>query len=125
MPYYYTMSYSLGPGSVIHKGNWGRLCNLEHSNNSRNEKIFENIRQQKYPNRPSRFKCSFLCPNEDSIRNFLNLSLKYVDLLYEVELTESNPKMFETDWSLVPNPKTATIADVKKAAHKYWGEQIA
>lgn len=125
MPYYYAMSYSLAPGSVIHKGNWGRICNLEPINNNphlRNEKIFENIRQQKYPDRPSRFKCIFLCPNENSIRNFLTLPKKWVDLLYEVKLTESNPKMFETDWSLVP-PKTATIADVEKAAHKYWAPQ--
>jgi hypothetical protein len=124
VPYYYACSYPLASGSVIKKGNWGRICKMEsifQNTHLLKEVIFENVRQQKYLERPSRFECIFLCPNVDSLRNFVNTQRPY-DLLYEVELIENNPEMFETDWNLL-SPNNVTIVAVEEAAHKYWAPQ--
>jgi len=125
MPYYYSCSYTLAPVSVIQQGNWGRFCNLASIFQNTNlliEVIFENIRLREYPERPSRLNCIFLCPNVDSLRNFLNVTQRRFHLLYEVELIDNNPKMFETDWKVLPR-NNVNLAAVKEAAHKYWAPQ--
>jgi len=122
MPYYYACSYPLASGSVIQKGNWGRICKMEsifQNTHLLKEVIFENVRQQEYPERPSRFESIFLCPNVDSLRNFVNTQNRPYDLLYDVELIGNNPKMFETDWKVLPR-NNVNLAAVKEAAHKYW-----
>lgn len=135
MVYYYACSYPLAPESVIQKGNWGRLCRTDAvfierrgeklvtnwSANLLTEAVFENIRLQEFPDRPSRFNCSFVCPNVLSARNFVQKAERYRDLLYEVELVHPEAKRFGTNWSLIsmyPN-----ITAIENAARKYWNPQ--
>lgn len=125
MTYYYACSYSLAPGSVIQRGNWGRICRLESIENNTHllkEVIFENVRLQEYPDRPSRFEIVFLCPNLDSLLNFVRITNRSYDLLYEVELVDPSAKGFETNWSLLP-PNRVTMAAVEEAARRYWDPQ--
>jgi len=127
--YYYCCSYPLEIGSVVKKGNWGRICRLEPlSERTSNrliglikELVFENIRLREFLDRPSRFSCNFLCPCLSSMENFLKGQRPY-DLRYEVELVDSNAKKFETDWSLISHDY-ANIAVMEEFARKYWAPQ--
>lgn len=74
MPYYCLCSYPPYPDSIVQKGNWGRINNIKKIDNKSlplllEELIFEKVRLEKYPNRPSRFNSNFLCSNSDSARN--------------------------------------------------------
>jgi hypothetical protein len=124
MAYYYACSYPLAPGSVVLKGNWGRICQLEplSSRTLLKEVILEQVREQEYPDRPSRFESTFLCPNLESIHNFIRSTSRHYDLLYEVDLVDPDAVKFETDWSLLP-PDNATITEAEDAARKYWRPQ--
>jgi len=42
------------------------------------------------------------------------------DLIYEVELVNSNCKIFETDWTLINRELLDTEAKRENAARKYW-----
>lgn len=124
MPYYYLCSYSLSPGSIVQKGNWGRIMNLEKINqnsalNLLRELIFEKVRIEEYINRPSRFgEVMFLCPNLQSAEEFKKESP--FGILYEVEPLNTNANSFEADWSLIKNPYNKTINQVEEEAHRYW-----
>jgi hypothetical protein len=128
--YYYACSYPLSPGSVIEKGNWGRICRLDSKADAcpklLMEVIFESVRLRYFPERPSRFDCNFLCPNLESFRNFLSKMKPFrpFDLPYEVEIIDLNAKRFETDWSLIsPAQPNTTIETVEQDALRYWSPQ--
>ena len=132
MVHYYACSYPLAPGSVIQKGNWGRLCRMDaiiiekkgeklvssFCPNIVTEVVFENVRLREFDDRPSRFDCNFVCPNIQSARNFSAATERYRDLLYEVELVDQDAKKLETDWSLIT--AYSNIAATERAARKYW-----
>jgi hypothetical protein len=124
MTYYYACSYPLAPGSVVQRGNWGRICRLEplSSRTLLKEVILEQVREQEYPDRPSRFESAFLCPTLESIHNFIESTSRRYDLLYEVDLVDPDAVKFETDWSLIP-PDNVTITEAENAARKYWNPQ--
>jgi hypothetical protein len=127
MPYYYACSYPLGSGTVVEKGNWGRILRLERiragdpitMQRLLRETVFEKVRLQQYPNRPSRFNCSFACPTPESVNRFVSGSRSY-DLLYEVEFTDSCASQFETDWTLIKTLENVTLDQVEQVAHQYW-----
>jgi len=87
------------------------------------EIVFEQIRLQYYPDRPSRFDCNFLCPTLESAVCFLKESGRRRDLLYEVELTDQNASRFETNWFLIKDPSNLTLDGVEMLAHAYWSPQ--
>jgi len=134
-PYYYACSYPLVPGSVVEKGNWGRICRVESlsANLPRllKEMIFENVRLKEFPHRPSRFDCNFICPNLLSLRRFREHTSKNrpFDLFYEVEPTDMNARRLETDWSLVDqagalmSQASTNVAAVEKIARRYWNPE--
>jgi len=118
MTYFYCCSYPLRANSIVEKGNWGRICRLEKEIPL--EKTFERIRRQEFPGRPSRFECMFLCPTLENARFFLSQNPRRYDLIYEVELVNSNSNIFETDWTLVNRKLLDTEAKRENAARKYW-----
>ena len=126
MTYYYCCSYPLEVGSVVKKGNWGRICRLEPlPGRTPNrlikllaELVFENVRLREFSDRPSRFTCNFLCPNLLSMKNFLAGRRPY-DLMYEIEPVDRNAKKFETDWSIILSNYPNIIA-MEESARKYW-----
>lgn len=125
MPYYYACSYPLTSGSVVEKGNWGRMLRQEligPGNAARllREVVFEKVRLQCYPNRPSRFDCNFVCPTVESANQFVKSANRIFDLIYEVEFTDPNASQFETDWSLIKIPENLTLVQAESLAHQYW-----
>lgn len=127
--YYLACGYPLGVGSIVRKGNWGRICRLEKVGSFGQgnfklimELVFENVRLSKYPALPSRLDSIFLCPNEASMRQFVTECDRKFDLTYEVELVDKKAQTFETDWNISSccNYVNSTITAIEQAAHRYW-----
>lgn len=118
MTYFFCCSYPLRTNSIVEKGNWGRICKLEKDRPL--EITFERIRQQEFPDRPSRFECVFLCPTLENARFFISTTRRKFDLIYEIDLVDSNANIFETDWTIVHSTLLNTEAKREEAARKYW-----
>jgi hypothetical protein len=73
-PYFYCCSLPLEAGSVIRPGNWGRILRTYTPQSSRDawllarELVWELVRLQRFPAKPSRFEGIFLCFSEGDNR---------------------------------------------------------
>jgi hypothetical protein len=98
--------------------------NQNSSPNLLRETIFERIRLEEYPNRPSRFRSIFVCSHLESAEEFKKVGRRF-DILYEVEPSDMSSNLFEADWSLITSPLNKTIIQVEEEARKYWGGSIS
>lgn len=151
--YYYLCSYPLREGSIVEKGNWGRilqtypnfqlfeglLMNSRFSgdaiigrveqkviNDQRviRELIFERVRKDEFPQAPSRLECIFVCKTLDGAKSFRSESRRNKDLIYKVEPTDVNSRMLETDWSWINSIINKPLHEIEEAARKYWYGKI-
>lgn len=129
--YYYACSYPLKEGSIICKGNWGRINGIDYILRPREliqkirlENIFEQVRIEKYNYRPSRNNCNFLCPHKEILLKFLEDNSRWFDLLYEVEIMNDD-RILITNWSLA-NSVTSDISneEIRIRAIKYWKPEL-
>jgi hypothetical protein len=144
--YYYLCSYPLREGSIVEKGNWGRIIqkNPNFQQLSKNlrinsgfssgvifvapqdqyiirEFIFERVRKNEFPDAPSRLECIFVCKTLDGAKSFRSESRRNLDLIYEVEPTDVNSRMLETDWSWINSIINKPLHEIEEDARKYWG----
>ena len=124
MVYYFACSYPLENGSVVKKGNWGRICRKQPLKSANlqmllKELVFENVRVLNFPDRPSRLECLFLFPNLESYNNFSTTIKRPFDIGYVVEIIEPEQKQFETGWNLVSVDYT-NIQNIEQRACIYW-----
>lgn len=144
--YYYLCSYPLREGSIVEKGNWGRIIqkNPNFQQLSKNlrinssgvifvapqdqyiirELIFERVRKNEFPDAPSRLECIFVCKTSDGAKSFRSESRRNLDLIYEVEPTDVNSRMLETDWSLINSIINKPLLEIEEDARKYWCGEI-
>lgn len=147
--YYHLCSYPLREGSIVEKGNWGRIIqkNPNFQQLSKNlringrfssgvifvdpqdqyiirELIFEKVRKNEFLHAPSRLNCIFVCKTIDGAKSFRSESRRNFDLIYEVEPTDVNSQMLETDWSWINSIKNKTIHEVEEVARNYWRGKI-
>lgn len=129
MSYFYQCSYPLEVGSVILPGNWGRIVSryainqdLALARRALVEVVFEHIRCIEFPERPSRREATFLCESEPDLTAFRNVTNRYWDVAYEVELVDASTALhrasldhFDMAWG-----ENATLATVEVAARMYW-----
>jgi hypothetical protein len=128
--FYYLCSYPLGNGSVVQKGNWGRIIKINPITPHTlpyllRELIFEKIRLEEYPYRPSRLNSIMACANLESAKEFKSLPGRQFDIIYEVEPLDIKSKLFEADWSLILPPLNKSIAQVEQEARNYWSGFIS
>ena len=86
--------------------------------NAAREIIYEEVRKEHYPYRPSRFDSIFLCPNLETAKLFGERHRKDATL-YEVEIIDTAAKQFIANWNMMA-PKTCSYSDVITYAHDYW-----
>jgi len=144
--YYYLCSYPLREGSVVEKGNWGRIIqnNPNFQQLSKNlrinssgvifvapqnqyiirELIFERVRKNEFPDVPSRLECIFVCKTLDGAKSFKSETKRNSNLIYEVEPTDVNSRMLETDWSWINSIINKPVHEIEEAARKYWRGKI-
>jgi len=128
--YYWLCSYPLEGGSIISPGNWGRIISLyafdTNNLNQIRERVFEKVRTENYPDRPSRLKSTYLCKDIDGARQFLRDTNRRFDLIYEVEVLEQGKPLFTTDWKRADHVDGESESLMIIRAHNYWkAEDVA
>lgn len=130
--YFYCYSVPLEDGSIIKPGNWGRILKKYTPQNTPNswslvrELIYENVRKELFPNKPSRFSSIFLCPTEDEIRKFRIAHNRHLDIVYEVEIVDDNQPLHIGDYSIANMQHEDNFDIIEFKARKYWtGENVA
>jgi hypothetical protein len=125
-PYFYCCSLPLEVGSVVRPGNWGRIIRTYTPQSSPNpwlltrELIYEMVRIQSFPQKPSRFDCLFLCLNECDLTEFRTTTNRHLDLGYEVELVNPQAQNHLGDWTLPNMQNTDNLTVFENRANLYW-----
>ncbi|CAH6852417.1 conserved hypothetical protein [Vibrio chagasii] len=128
--YYFCCSLPLEIGSVVNPGNWGRMM-MNYTPATSNpwvlvrELAYEEVRKEKFPEKPSRLECIYLCSSEHELREFMDQNGRMFDIAYEVELVDDASR------SHIGCLETSNIGDhdnfmhFKSMAERYWsGENI-
>ena len=134
--YYHFASCKLAPGSVVLPGNWGRMlrkCNYPAPNSQyfgnpwvlARELLFDIIRMNHFPDRPSRLECAFCCPSIEDARAYQNgsgVDPFCMSLLHRVELVDPSLPGHTafikcTNW---PSPNTSFLNVLQQQAKAYW-----
>jgi hypothetical protein len=102
VPYFHCAGISLAPGSIILRGNFGRI--IRAAGPSHNfywrETALEERRLRLGSPAPSRLKCAFAVPTVEVARNFMQAG-RGLDVLYEVEAVDQSIEPFVADFNLV------------------------
>jgi len=89
----------------------------------RAEEIFEEVRKEKFPDRPSRLNCVFICENLEGYegRSFCSYPARGDGETYEVEL-RGNYKIFKTDSEYWTEAvwKGEDEENMRRYAEAYW-----
>jgi hypothetical protein len=122
--YFLLCSYILSTGSKVEPGNWGRMLKLYKPSmnvvNPYREQIYEKIRQQNFPNRPSRLECIFLCETEEEAKLFKERTGRIFDLIYKVRIVDTEKPIFRADWDKVKFADPDDTGALEKRAYEYW-----
>lgn len=128
----------LEPGSIIKPGNWGRILRRYqriHANNQSfgdpwilsRELIFEMVRRQSYPDKPSRWESAFCFLSPDDIAPYrqVNDSGK-LNIVYRVEIVDDDaPKHFGGLDALSWLPEGGVFVENYEAiAAMYWSQPL-
>ena len=123
--YYYCCSLPLGNGSIVQPGNWGRMLKLYRTNIDNSwilvkELIFEQVRRELYPTKPSRFNSIHLCKDEAQIKEFKLSTNRFCDLVYKVELIDAETPKHIGDWKLMDLQNGDNYSAIETKAKLYW-----
>lgn len=94
------------------------------------EILFEEVRQESYPDRPSRQKCLWLIPDSSKLNEALNFWIKEIisnneTTSFEILKLSCTGTVFLADASFLPK-YFGYFTKYKEEAHKYWsGEQLS
>lgn len=127
---YYACSYPLEPGSVVEPANWTRILR-RHSVQQGNpwllvrELVFENIRKEEFPDKPSRFDAAFVLESIDDLKRFIETNNRTFDLKYKVELVHPDKDSHKGCCVVQDIGSTDSITSFEEKARKYWsGNEI-
>ena len=121
--YYHLCPTFLEIGSIIKKGNFGRILSLYNANWSsphilQREQNLENIRSQCFQNKPSRLECAFVCSSLDNIKNYQNYINNVSQVIYKVKPVDDDYTYHIGDYhNLIPYNTEITMEQV---AFNYW-----
>jgi len=129
--YYYCYSLPLEPGSVIKPGNWGRILKKYTPQTSPNcwlfvrELVYESVRREAFPHKPSRFDSIFLCFTENDLIEFRDTNNRRLDIAYEIEVIDETTPSHIGDLTLANMANTDDYHVFENRARLYWqGENI-
>ena len=124
--YYLGCSYPLEPGSVVLPGNWGRIVSMYNTAGFGNawiqfrEDVFEKVRQDECPQKPSRLKSIFLCESQQSLQEFLQQTNRALELMYEVALLDQQEPIHRGCLSLLDFQQREGLDSFTIKARNYW-----
>lgn len=110
----------LEPESIIRPGNYGRVLNMIGANHPHwlREQFLELIREQEFPDRPSRLTSAFTCEHLDAIGLFKERNCQ-TGIVYEVEPVNPATNRHTTDFNCV-QPIPGKIDDMREISRHYW-----
>lgn len=137
MELYHVNDWDFAPGTIINPGDWGRpiLTGLKYAHFDYHtpnyailfrEYVFEQIRFERYENKPSRLKCTFTCPTKTAIYNFWTIERQQCGIIYRVEIIDKTKPfhvapMRLTSFAIPQNePKKSQYYYIPECAEKYW-----
>lgn len=130
--YFFACSYPLEVGSVILPGNWGRVVGMYTTKGFGNawiqyrEDVFERVRLDEFPNLPSRLKSIFLFESVDLLREFLRITNRFIDIIYEVSLIDVDEPVHRGFPSLLDFQQKEGLDSFTQKARTYWsGTEIS
>ena len=85
------------------------------------EDVFEKIRSDEFPDKPSRLKSIFLCESQEALKQFLADTKRAVDLAYEVSLLDPQEPVHRGCLSLLDFQTKESLESFTQKARKYWG----
>ena len=101
MPSYFHLApILLAPSSIIAPGNFGRSIKLQGAAHPlyRHEMVYEEVRQQLFPDRPSRLACLFCLPTLEEAEQYrMHIRGYETSIIYEVESTEGQPHIADAN----------------------------
>ncbi len=128
MALYHPCPVLLAPGSIILPGNYGRVIRQvgpPHAQWPREQEL-ENVRQQQFPDKPSRLESAFACTSLDTARSYMNVPQvrgHFHSVLYEVEKVDAEAPEHRADFNVVEvlpgRPETMT-----QIAMRYWAANL-
>lgn len=100
--YYHVSRRSIRIGATLTQGTYGERIIDERYRDGKyphyiKEKIFEDVREREYPDKPSRLNCSFLFPTLECARNYWSSILQYQAYIYEVKIEKGIPFVADMD----------------------------
>ena len=123
--FYFCCSYPLDAGSIVKPGNWSRILKKYTPQNGNpwilvREMIFEKVRVDAYPNKPSRFDSIFLCESESDIKEFISSNQRIMDIPYEVELINESLAKHRACLMLSGIDNHDNYEHIESKARMYW-----
>ena len=126
MPLYHSSPSLLAPGSIVLPGNYGRIIKMLGKTHPlwKRERVFEEVRKQRYSAKPSRLTSSFCCTNLDTAYFYMRSpSLKgetaLYPVLYEVEKVDHGAVEHRADFNVV-QPLARRPETMSEIATMYW-----
>jgi len=148
--YYYLCSYPLREGSIVEKGNWGRILRKYHNFHFLEELLLNNrISGDAIITGDQRTRTVII--DQKVIRELIFERIRRIefpkvpsrldclfvcktlegaksfkgegrnlDLIYEVEPIDANSRVLETDWSWINSIINKPLYEIEEAARKYW-----
>ena len=131
--YFYCCPQRLDVGSFVDPGEGGRILRTyDHQTFSNTwiilvrELVYEHVRRDQFPTKPSRLDCLLLCMSEDDLSEFHAASRRRLDYRYEVELVNPLARGHLGDLTLTGIKPTDDVAAIERSASLYWqGTSIA
>jgi hypothetical protein len=121
--FYHCSPVILSEGSVIEKGNWGRILRLYNRNGVGDqlmrEYVLENIRKEQFPEKPSRLDAIFVCPTEQDARDYMQNTQKNTEVIYEVKVIDKSAALHYGDYGQV-SPMENYLESIEPCAIQYW-----
>jgi hypothetical protein len=133
--FFHSCPISLGLGSVIEPGNWGRIIDLYTLGDAGpsgtifvayRETVLESYRRERCLAKPSRLKGLFGCPDEQTIRAY-HAAHTPRNVIYEVETIEDGPTHHQGDYMLAVfppqmHPQMQYVREFPLRAAEYWSD---
>lgn len=94
------------------------------NNKIHREYALEEIRKNKYPDKPSRLTSAYVCPTIEEMIKFWQ-ETNQSGIIYEVEFVEPDPAFHFGDWKKINPDGDLWLENINQIANDYWqGKEI-
>lgn len=130
--YFHASRREYEPGAIIYPGNWGkayhsydpgRLTDAASWLMLARELLMEKVRQELFPDKPSRFESAFICPTAGYLDQYLN-SYNLNKRRYLVELVEPAKPSHVGDYTLCHWRQGMSYLHMSDTSIRYWSGEI-